>query len=92
MTDARYVRASKMLACALRHKPEEFGIELDAHGWAQMEPRSSHATLCHWACLSRDAQIDVPVLMYFVDMHQYLLSWLEIVCRVIDPFSPQVLL
>lgn len=38
MTDARHVRASKMLACALRHKPGEFGIELDAHGWAQVGP------------------------------------------------------
>lgn len=36
MAEARYVRASKMLACALRHKPGEFGIELDAHGWAQV--------------------------------------------------------
>ncbi len=38
MTEARYVRASKMLARALRHNPEEFGIELDAHGWAQVGP------------------------------------------------------
>ena len=38
MTEARYVRASKMLARALRHKPGEFGIELDAHGWAQVGP------------------------------------------------------
>lgn len=27
-----------MLACALRHKPGEFGIELDAHGWARVGP------------------------------------------------------
>ena len=27
-----------MLARALRHKPGEFGIELDAHGWAQVGP------------------------------------------------------
>ena len=27
-----------MLARALRHEPEKFGIELDAHGWAQVGP------------------------------------------------------
>ena len=38
MTDERHVRASKMLARALRHEPEKFGVELDAHGWAQVGP------------------------------------------------------
>lgn len=38
MTDRQHVKASKMLACALRHKPEEFGLELDEHGWAQVGP------------------------------------------------------
>lgn len=38
MTDEKHVRASKMLARALRHEPEKFGIELDAHGWAQVGP------------------------------------------------------
>lgn len=38
MTDEKHVRASKMLARALRHEPEKIGIELDAHGWAQVGP------------------------------------------------------
>lgn len=38
MTDERHVRASRMLARALRHEPEMFGVELDAHGWAQVGP------------------------------------------------------
>lgn len=38
MTDEKHVRASKMLARALRHEPEKFGIELDTHGWAQVGP------------------------------------------------------
>lgn len=38
MMDEKHVRASKMLARALRHEPEKFGIELDAHGWARVAP------------------------------------------------------
>lgn len=38
MTDERHVRASKMLARALRHEPGQFGVELDAHGWARVGP------------------------------------------------------
>lgn len=45
MADARHATASKMLACAARHKLGEFGIELDAHGWAQTVLRNLEATL-----------------------------------------------
>ena len=31
---AEDVRISKMMAKALRHRPEAFGLTLDAHGWA----------------------------------------------------------
>lgn len=31
------VRLSKLLAVALRHRPEEFGLELDDHGWADVD-------------------------------------------------------
>lgn len=30
------IRVSKFLALVLRHKPETIGIELDAHGWADV--------------------------------------------------------
>ena len=32
-----YTKASKFLSLILRHKPEEIGIALDAHGWADVE-------------------------------------------------------
>lgn len=38
MTAERHVRASKMLARVLRHRPQDAGIQLDAHGWAQVGP------------------------------------------------------
>lgn len=31
------IRVSKFLALVLRHKPEEIGLHLDAHGWAQVD-------------------------------------------------------
>lgn len=31
------VRISKMMSKALRHRPETFGIVLDAHGWADVD-------------------------------------------------------
>lgn len=31
-------RLSKFLAVILRHKPEQFGVELDAHGWTSLDP------------------------------------------------------
>ena len=31
-----YTRASKFLSLVLRHKPEEIGITLDEHGWAEV--------------------------------------------------------
>ncbi len=30
-------RLSKLLAVALRHRPEEFGLELDDHGWVDLD-------------------------------------------------------
>ncbi|MDO5118248.1 MAG: RNA 2'-phosphotransferase [Eggerthellaceae bacterium] len=32
-----YVRESRFLSLVLRHKPEEAGISLDEHGWADVE-------------------------------------------------------
>ncbi len=38
MTDKRHVRASRLLARTLRHRPAELGVELDEHGWARVGP------------------------------------------------------
>ena len=38
ITDERHVRASKLLAHTLRHRPAELGVELDEHGWAHVGP------------------------------------------------------
>lgn len=38
VTDEGYIRASRFLARVLRHRPEDAGIELDEHGWAQVGP------------------------------------------------------
>ena len=38
MTDKGHVRASRLLARTLRHRPAELGIELDEHGWAHVGP------------------------------------------------------
>ncbi|WP_072415931.1 RNA 2'-phosphotransferase [Collinsella phocaeensis] len=38
MTDERHVRASRLLARTLRHRPAELGVELDEHGWARVGP------------------------------------------------------
>lgn len=35
-TKEAHVSASKLLALVLRHKPEEIGISLDEHGWADV--------------------------------------------------------
>ncbi|TQS28448.1 RNA 2'-phosphotransferase [Microbispora sp. KK1-11] len=37
MDDRRLVRVSKYLAKHLRHQPERIGIELDAHGWVDID-------------------------------------------------------
>lgn len=37
MTDKQYTRKSKFLSLVLRHKPEEIGITLDKHGWADVK-------------------------------------------------------
>ena len=34
---AHDVRLSKLLAAALRHRPEQFGLELDDHGWVDLD-------------------------------------------------------
>ena len=31
------IRVSKLISLVLRHKPEEIGLELDEHGWADVE-------------------------------------------------------
>ncbi|MGV9537344.1 RNA 2'-phosphotransferase [Streptosporangium sandarakinum] len=37
MDESRMVRVSKYLAKHLRHRPERIGIELDEHGWVEIE-------------------------------------------------------
>jgi putative RNA 2'-phosphotransferase len=37
MPDARLIRISKLMSLILRHKPEQFGILLDAEGYAPIE-------------------------------------------------------
>ncbi|GGO21887.1 putative RNA 2'-phosphotransferase [Microbispora rosea subsp. aerata] len=37
MDERRLVRVSKYLAKHLRHRPERIGIELDAHGWVDID-------------------------------------------------------
>ncbi|MEU8057713.1 RNA 2'-phosphotransferase [Microbispora bryophytorum] len=37
MDERRLVRVSKYLAKHLRHQPERIGIELDAHGWVDID-------------------------------------------------------
>lgn len=37
MTDRRLIRLSKALSLALRHRPEDFGLELDPEGYAPLE-------------------------------------------------------
>lgn len=37
MDDRRLVRISKYLAKHLRHEPERIGIELDEHGWVEVD-------------------------------------------------------
>ncbi len=37
MKEADLTRWGKLLALVLRHKPQELGLTVDAHGWAQVE-------------------------------------------------------
>jgi putative RNA 2'-phosphotransferase len=37
MSDARLVRISKLMSLILRHKPEQFGVILDAEGYAPID-------------------------------------------------------
>lgn len=37
MSDARLVRISKLMSLILRHKPEQFGVTLDAEGYASVD-------------------------------------------------------
>ncbi|MGM9582153.1 MAG: RNA 2'-phosphotransferase [Phascolarctobacterium sp.] len=39
---------SRLLAMVLRHKPQVVGIELDAHGWAEV--RAIVMALAKWEC------------------------------------------
>lgn len=43
MDERRLVRVSKYLAKHLRHQPERIGIELDAHGWVDVDALLSAA-------------------------------------------------
>lgn len=36
MKEADLTRWGKLLALVLRHKPQELGLTVDAHGWAQV--------------------------------------------------------
>jgi putative RNA 2'-phosphotransferase len=37
MSDARLIRISRLMSLILRHKPEQFGIVLDAEGYARLD-------------------------------------------------------
>jgi putative RNA 2'-phosphotransferase len=37
MSDKRLVRLSKLMSLVLRHKPDQFGVVLDAEGYAQID-------------------------------------------------------
>ncbi|QSI49079.1 RNA 2'-phosphotransferase [Thermobispora bispora] len=53
MDERRLVRISKYLAKHLRHRPERIGIELDAHGWVEIDALLA-ATAAHGFPISRD--------------------------------------
>ncbi len=36
--DRRLVQASRLLSLILRHRPQEFGVGLDRHGWTALPP------------------------------------------------------
>ncbi|HEY5761243.1 MAG TPA: RNA 2'-phosphotransferase, partial [Steroidobacter sp.] len=37
MSDARLIRISKLMSLILRHKPEQFGLILDAEGYTPVD-------------------------------------------------------
>ncbi|MGN0951352.1 MAG: RNA 2'-phosphotransferase [Mitsuokella sp.] len=51
------VRHSRKIACVLRHHPEQIGIRLDRHGWADvremLQALSAHGTECSMQELER---------------------------------------
>jgi len=51
--ERRLVRISKYLAKHLRHRPERVGIELDAHGWVEIDALLA-ATAAHGFPISRE--------------------------------------
>src|SRR5690606_24721953 len=51
--ERRLVRISKYLAKHLRHRPERIGIELDAHGWVEIDALLA-ATAAHGFPISRE--------------------------------------
>lgn len=53
MDERRLVRISKYLAKHLRHEPERIGIELDEHGWVEVEALLA-AAAAHGFPISRD--------------------------------------
>src|SRR5262249_43995969 len=52
--DAQLVRFSKFISLVLRHQPEQHGLTLDAHGWAQIDELIAAANRAGVA-LTRDA-------------------------------------
>lgn len=55
MPDVREVKLSKLIAKALRHKPEKIGITLDEHGWADIDELIQGIQAC-------GREIDYPTL------------------------------
>ncbi len=51
------IRHSRRIACVLRHHPEQIGIRLDQHGWADvnemLQALSAHGTDCSMQELER---------------------------------------
>ena len=43
------MRVSKLISLVLRHKPQEIGLKLDEHGWANVEELLTkiQPRLCH---------------------------------------------
>lgn len=54
-TEKNLTKISKLIALVLRHKPEIIGIELDKHGWAQVNK------------LLKGIKIDMETLEYIVN-------------------------
>src|SRR5688572_16861339 len=51
--DRRHTEISKFLSYVLRHRPQEIGVELDAHGWVAIDELLARSA-AHGRAVSRD--------------------------------------